>query len=472
MAPIRARRTTRDVPTTSTLRQVQETECGVVALAVVLAHHGAWIPLPELRRKCDVSRHGVNAMMLIQAAKSYGLTVRALRVGVDDLGHLASPAIILWNQHHFLVLEGIDGDTAYLNDPATGRRKVDLATLRDGYSNVTLTMRPGDEFEQRGTPPQTRSLLVDHLRPGRWLILLLGLIVLIETSLLPIMVAIFGRTVDGRGGSWLPLALVAGLLLAARGLHVGIIDLAIERVARPAIQRVADDMAHVPPAFLELRQTDELSGRLRLAETPVTAVVLAMVSGIRLCLGLPLWVGVLAWIDPRVAIALIVAFALALVLQRWSSTSGNPAGTEPFNHRLREVLLEADIWRQRKRIQANDEQSAILSHAVCASSEDIRSKNDREYGVVAINAWRWSTAPMVVLLPAVVAGVLGATGAVTTGEIVVTLLAAWYCSTLISMQASIGRSLSTLPTSIAQLRDSTEEREYSRQRITATEQAA
>lgn len=147
--------------------QMAPNECSAVCLAIVLRYHGCHIPLSHLRRTCGVSRDGGDAGNLLRAAKLFGMEAKGYKKGISALEDIELPAILFWNFNHFVVLDGIENGRYWINDPASGRRCVELGEFDHAYTGVVLTLKPGQRFERNAAPPCAFQLLFNRINTSR-----------------------------------------------------------------------------------------------------------------------------------------------------------------------------------------------------------------------------------------------------------------------------------------------------------------
>lgn len=256
---------------TPTVLQMEAVECGAAALAIVLGHHGRFVPLEELRAACGVSRDGSKASNVVKAARRYGLEAKGLKREPQTLRDLAPPTILHWNFNHFLVLEGFRGDVVHLNDPATGPRTVSLEELDQAFTGVVLTFTPGPEFVPQGSPPRLLSALKSRLagtRTALAFVLLAGLALAVLGLVAPAYSKIFLDAVllEGRR-DWLPPLLVA---LGVTALFVGAftwlqVSYLLRLETRLAVSGSARFFWHVlrlPMEFFAQRYSGDISTRV------------------------------------------------------------------------------------------------------------------------------------------------------------------------------------------------------------------
>ena len=179
---------------TPTLIQMEEVECGAAALGIILGHYGRFVPLPELRQVCGISRDGSKASSIVKAARTYGLTAKGLKKSLFSLKTLKPPLIIFWEFCHFLVVEGFGKNCVYLNDPATGPRRVSLEEFERGYTGVVLVMEPGPDFQKGGRPKNillSLSLRLKTSKNGVIFAILVGLVLTFPRLLIPVFTQVF-----------------------------------------------------------------------------------------------------------------------------------------------------------------------------------------------------------------------------------------------------------------------------------------
>jgi NHLM bacteriocin system ABC transporter peptidase/ATP-binding protein len=177
-----------------TILQMEAVECGAAALAMILAYYGKWLPLEQLRLECGVTRDGSNADNLVRAAERMGCAARGRAGHPLGLKKKEYPLILFWEFNHFVVLEGIENDIVYLNDPAMGRRTVPWSEFRTSYTGVYIEVRPGPDFKEEGHPYSIAKAMAEKLAEDKWAILfviVLGFCMIIPGLAVPVMNQIF-----------------------------------------------------------------------------------------------------------------------------------------------------------------------------------------------------------------------------------------------------------------------------------------
>ncbi len=144
------------------LSQMSTVECGLTCLAMILSYYGRRTSVSELRTECGGGRDGLSALRLVNAARNYGLKVRALSLQQCDLSTLPLPAIVHWEFNHFLVVEHWLRKWVRVVDPAGGRRKLTTGEFDSGFTGVIILLAPGMQFQRRKAT--TRALLRQYLR--------------------------------------------------------------------------------------------------------------------------------------------------------------------------------------------------------------------------------------------------------------------------------------------------------------------
>ncbi len=129
------------------VQQLNMADCGAASLAMVLAYHGRHVTLDEVRERIGPGRDGVSAYEILEAARTFGLRGRAVRLEIGEF-HLLPPGTILhWRMTHFVVLQGARRNGADIIDPDGGPRAVAADELDRSFTGVALLFEPTDEFE-------------------------------------------------------------------------------------------------------------------------------------------------------------------------------------------------------------------------------------------------------------------------------------------------------------------------------------
>ena len=265
-----------------TVLQMEATECGAASLAMILAYYGRWLPLELLRQECGVTRDGSNADNLLKAARRQGCVAKAFAGRSEVLRKKEFPLILFWEFNHFLVLEGFQGDTVFLNDPAMGRRTVPWDEFITSYTGVYMKITPDENFKPEGEPYSIVKTVAAKLREDKWaliFLMVLGLCMIIPGLAVPVMSQIFIDDVFSlKHADW-----IVKLLIAMFGTMV---MLGIMTAMRAAVLTywqkkltIADSsgffwhVLRMPVTFFQQRYAADIASRIQFNES--TAEVLS-----------------------------------------------------------------------------------------------------------------------------------------------------------------------------------------------------
>ena len=255
--------------TTPILLQMHATECGAACLGSILGYFGRWVPLTELREKCEVSRDGSSAASIVRASRHYGLECSGLSVRAEQLKLLQLPLIVFWQFSHFVVVEGFDDRNFYLNDPSTGRRRLSAEEFNKGYSGIALRFERGADFGTGGERPGLFTQL-GTLLAGSWNVLTgaitCGLMLTLLALIVPVSLGAFVDNVLENHGPWggLVTALLGGgILVYILSLlkHRFLQRLAV-RISVSGYNRGLSRLLRLPVEFFDHRLVGDVTDRV------------------------------------------------------------------------------------------------------------------------------------------------------------------------------------------------------------------
>ncbi|HYG62734.1 MAG TPA: NHLP family bacteriocin export ABC transporter peptidase/permease/ATPase subunit [Thermoanaerobaculia bacterium] len=311
-----------------TVLQMEAVECGAAALAIVLAHHGRWVPLEELRIACGVSRDGSKASNIVKAARQYGLEAKGYKQEPQSLRKHRPPMILHWNFNHFVVLDGFHKGQVRINDPGMGPRVVTEEELDQAFTGVVLTFKPGASFEKSGEAPRLVPALRRRLTGAAAalaFVILAGLALVIPGLVIPSFSKVFvdGVLLEGRR-DWLPplllgmgaAALVTGVLTWLQQTYL----LRLEtRMAVAGSSRFLWHVLRLPAEFFSQRFAGDISSRVAINDRVAQLLSRDLATNALGALMIAFFAVVLVQYDPVLTLVGIAVVSLNVVALRFVS---------------------------------------------------------------------------------------------------------------------------------------------------------
>jgi len=263
-------------------------DCGPTCLRMVARYHGKHYNIQTLRERSHISRLGVSMLGISRAAETIGFRTLGVKIPFEKLRDEAPlPAIVHWNQNHFVVVYKISGrkgkERIHVADPAGGlvtfsREEFTRCWASTGSNEepqgTALLLEPTPEFYSTDDEKPNRKsfgYLFRYLKPYHKLLLqlLLGLILgsLLQLIFPFLTQSIVDYGIGNRNISFIYLVLIAQLVLTLSRVSVEFIRgwILLHLGTRISVSLISDFLAklmRLPMGYFDTKMTGDLMQRI------------------------------------------------------------------------------------------------------------------------------------------------------------------------------------------------------------------
>lgn len=310
-------------------------DCGPTCLRMVAKYYGKNFSLQKLRDISGINKEGVSLLGISEAAEKIGFRTMGSRLGVEQLAEAELPAILHWNQNHFVVLHKIKKGKYYIADPGKGLIEYTqaeflqrwLSTQNNGHSQgIALMLSPSPTFyEQEGDKNEglNFSFLLRYLYRYKQLVaqLFVGLGV---GSLLQLIVPFLTQSVVDIGINTRNLNFIYIILIAQTMLFLGRMSVDFIRSwillhisTRINISILTDfliKLMKLPMSFFDTKMTGDIMQRMNDQKRIESFLTGSTLSTIFSMFNLVVFTGVLAYYNVNI---FIIFLASSILYSAW-----------------------------------------------------------------------------------------------------------------------------------------------------------
>jgi ATP-binding cassette subfamily B protein len=265
-------------------KQLNEMDCGPTCLRMITKHYGKHYNADTLRRHSGFNKSGVNLLGISETAEKLGFTTQGAKIPFEKLLTAPLPAVLHWEQNHFVVLIALNNRSARVADPAQGIMSYSLEAFKahwmphDINANETtgtaLLLEPGPAFyEKPGEKEQKLSwtIISGYLRQSRKQLLFVFLSLVITSALTLVLPYLTKGVVDTgirtRDLNFVTLMLFAQLMLSLGSAMVELVRGRLQlKISNKVNLAILSDfwakLTRLPVSYFDSRQTGDTLQRI------------------------------------------------------------------------------------------------------------------------------------------------------------------------------------------------------------------
>lgn len=266
-------------------RQLESSDCGLTCIRMITKHYGVDVPLSYLKSIIDLNRLGMSVRDIMTTLGLLSMESIAVKIEPDYCYKMPLPAILHWQQNHFVVLHKIDCKKRifYIADPAQGKIKYEEDEfikywVADGEGKgIAIVAEPkegflGQQFQSENIFRNFFKYLFQFFKLHRKsfiLTLLTTFLIMGADFVVPVLLQ---KTVDdgiaGRDVNLVWLLLLSQLCVAAGGIVAsGVVDILLTKTGLKVniamIRNFLDKLAKFPLSFFDRKVSSDFMQKMQ-----------------------------------------------------------------------------------------------------------------------------------------------------------------------------------------------------------------
>lgn len=306
--------------------QVQESECGLCCVAMVMAYYGNKQLVKDLGKIVEIGRDGVSFNDLRNIVNHFKFDAEFYEVSLSRISEINSgPLVVYWNNNHYIVLEKVKNNIFHIIDPNIGRMKLSKEEFEKGFCNLVMLINETENSIKNKKNMNPWKIYSDYFKNNLlslFLVLIISSLSYVVILIIPNMIQ---KIIDGLQTDSLNLnssniymllfGLIPIVLLINFLKNRSIIQLS-SRMDKAIYCKLIDKIFQVQYKFFLTRSSSDILYRINLVKANREYFLETVIRGI-INLGMLLFIaGVLLFINIKVffCIMLITIMMLTVLL--------------------------------------------------------------------------------------------------------------------------------------------------------------
>jgi len=263
--------------------QFDQTDCGATCVKIILDYHGIKVPSSYIKEICFTDLQGANILDVSNALKHFNFEVVTTKIDVDSLVENGKtlPAVLLFDNNHYVVLYKITKKGFHVSDPEFGKYVIDRKLFLkrwlsdDRKKGVIVFSAPGKGFTMSGrsySEPDLKKVFYDQYIKSNaktfvYIVLISALLALANLAFPVLTKKIVDEAIPHSDYGLLAIIVLAQITIILAGNISGFINDRIfikvtSSLNIAALSKFLYKLSRIPFKFFELKNVSDIVQRV------------------------------------------------------------------------------------------------------------------------------------------------------------------------------------------------------------------